>query len=212
MLAFTSLISSKNSKLFREHNSSNLCCFSFNKVFELPKATRLHSTEANLHFLILSNSTTIGLPRPTSVDQASCIIVSQLKWEAHFSSNLREIFFSRFLLCCVLCNNEDRDMIRVWGLDVCYLAVWEHFSPFSCGTHSDKLFPHKDLLMSSTCRHSILHPQFNQWEGLEWPSMYLKNQDCITCINWFLHYMHRFVFALCALIHSLHVIEMILRF
>ena len=103
MSAFTSLISSKNSKLFREHNSSNLCCFSFNKVFELPKATRLHSTEANLHFLILSNITTIGLPRPTSVDQASCIIVSQLKWEAHFSSNLREIIFFLLSCCAVFC-------------------------------------------------------------------------------------------------------------
>ena len=42
--------------------------------------------------------------------------------------------------------------------------------------------------------------------------MYPKNHNCITCINLFLHYMHHFVFALHALIHSLHIIKMILRF
>ena len=34
-------------------------------------------------------------------------------------------------------------------------------------------------------RHSILHSWFNQGEWLEWPSMYPKNHNCITCINLF---------------------------
>ena len=44
------------------------------------------------------------------------------------------------------------------------------------------------------CRHSILHPWFNQGVRLEWPSMYPKNHDCITYIHLFLHYLHQFVF------------------
>ena len=36
--------------------------------------------------------------------------------------------------------------------------------------------------------------------------------NCITCINWFLHYMHQLVFALHALIYSSHIIKIILRF
>ena len=43
-------------------------------------------------------------------------------------------------------------------------------------------------------------------------SMYPKKHNCITCINLFLHYMHQFVLALHALIYSLHIIKMILRF
>ena len=39
-----------------------------------------------------------------------------------------------------------------------------------------------------TCRHSILHPWFNQGEWLEWQSMYPKK-------SW-LHYMHQFVLIL----------------
>ena len=62
------------------------------------------------------------------------------------------------------------------------------------------------------CRHSILYPRFNQGVWLEWPSMYPKNHDCITCINLFLHYLHQFLLALHASIHSLHIIKMILRF
>jgi len=62
------------------------------------------------------------------------------------------------------------------------------------------------------CRHSILHPWFNQGEWLEWPFIYPKNHDCITCINLFLHYIHQFVFALHASVHSLHILKMILRF
>ena len=34
----------------------------------------------------------------------------------------------------------------------------------------------------------------------------------VTCINLFLHYMHQLVFALHALIHSLHIIKIILWF
>ena len=37
-------------------------------------------------------------------------------------------------------------------------------------------------------KHSILHPWFNQGRWLEWPSMYPKNHDCITCINSFIAY------------------------
>ena len=69
--------------------------------------------------------------------------------------------------------------------------------------------------LRSSCRHSILHLWFNQgeWlEWLEWPSMYLKNHECIIYINLFLHYMHQLVFALHEFIHSLHIIKMILRF
>ena len=39
-----------------------------------------------------------------------------------------------------------------------------------------------------------------------------KNHSCITCIILFLHHMHQFIPALYALIHSLHIIKMILRF
>ena len=38
------------------------------------------------------------------------------------------------------------------------------------------------------CKHSILHPWFNQGRWLEWPSMYPKNYDCITWINSFIAY------------------------
>ena len=38
------------------------------------------------------------------------------------------------------------------------------------------------------CRHSILHPWFNQGRLLEWPSIYKKKKS-------FLHHMHHFVFA-----------------
>ena len=47
------------------------------------------------------------------------------------------------------------------------------------------------------CRHSILHPWFNQGRWLVWPSMYKKKKSnsCITCIILFLHHMHHFVLA-----------------
>ena len=64
-----------------------------------------------------------------------------------------------------------------------------------------------------TCRHSILHSWFNQGRWLEWPSLYpKKNHSRITCIILFLHHMHQFVLVLYVLIHSLHIIKMILRF
>ena len=43
-------------------------------------------------------------------------------------------------------------------------------------------------IYTHTCRHSILHPWFNQGEWLEWQSMYPKK-------SW-LHYMHQFVLIL----------------
>jgi len=64
----------------------------------------------------------------------------------------------------------------------------------------------------SRCRHSILYPWFNQGEWLEWSFMYPKNHDHITCIDLFLHYIHQFVLALHASIHSWHIIKMNLRF
>ena len=57
------------------------------------------------------------------------------------------------------------------------------------------------------CTHDLVNEN-----DLNDQSMYPKNHNCITCTNLFLHYMHHFVFALHALIHSLHIIKMILRF
>ena len=56
--------------------------------------------------------------------------------------------------------------------------------------NKEKILKVKKVQKWSLCRHSILHPWFNQGRWLDWPSMYPK-----------------IMIALHALIHSLHIIK-----
>ena len=94
---------------------------------------------------------------------------------------------------------ENSTLIKSWSLksmSLFYIDIC--FSSFVNKGHSvDTQFCTHDLIKENDMND---HP------------CTLKNHDCITCINFFLHYMHQLVFPLYALIHSLHIIKMILRF
>ena len=58
------------------------------------------------------------------------------------------------------------------------------------------------------CTHDLIKE--DDWS--DHPCTQKKNHSRITCIILFLHHMHQFVLVLYVLIHSLHIIKMILRF
>ena len=111
----------------------------------------------------------------------------------------------------------------VWGLDrQPNLSAHGVGHPFGIVREVRHPIPINQKLSSSAAPYSVSHrggvdTQFCTHDlikenDLNDQFMYPKNHKCITYINLFFHYMHHFVFALHALIHSLHIIKMILIF
>ena len=58
------------------------------------------------------------------------------------------------------------------------------------------------------CTYSILHPWLNQGKWPEWPYMYLKNHDCITCINSFIaHHKNDFEISMVTAVCSIFKLD-----